>query len=153
MIRPITISLILMTVPVFSQTPGTNCFVDPYDGKQYPNLQSYVPTGTSKTGENDTTVYLLTSQDLIGERVTVEALVSFIKSAKQRVIDATKANKTDFLLLMRFDLNPKSYGVRLFTSQAVDKDLLQSIQDSLDSLKPPSVTGQVLFCVQYSIGA
>ena len=153
MIRPATLSLILMAVPVFSQTPGTNCFVDPFDGKQYPNLQSYVPTGSSKTGENDTTVYLLTNQDLIGERVTVEGLVSFIKSAKQHVIDATKANKADFLLLMRFDLNPKSYGVKIFTSKPVDKAMLQSIQDSLDSLKPPAVTGQVLFCVQYSIGA
>lgn len=154
-LRTLATSATLVCLAAVAQSRYDN----PVDKKTYETsgefktYQPAVPRDT--TGQRVTTagVTLLTGEPELKSRVKVEELAAFIKAAEVRAYLELKKNKAPMVALVQFNCQPGKCEVKLVSQGEAEKSTLQAIYDSLSKMAPLKATGEIIFQVEFRVGA
>lgn len=131
---------------ILGMSLGTAFGEDRYDNPV--DHRSYVTDGEFKTYTSgkprDTTgqrvvtngIRLLTGDADLKQRVRVEDMASFIKSAEAKAYPILGKNKTPALVLVQFNCEPNRYEVKIASQGDPQKPILQELYDAMKSLPP-----------------
>lgn len=86
-------------------------------------------------------------------RVTAEDLAAFIKAAEDRAYLELAKNKAPMSALVQFNCQPGKCAVKLASQGQAENSTLQAIYDSLSKLEPLKARGEVIFQVEFRVGA
>lgn len=125
--------------------------------------RTYITEGEFKTykpeTERDTTgqpvvtngIRLLTGEPDLKQRVRVEDLASFIKSAENRAYPILAKNNAPALVLVQFDCQPNRFEVKIASQGNPQESILQALHETMTSLSPLQTRGEVIFQVELNI--
>jgi len=146
--------------------PGKGGDVSPDDEYHNPiDKKTYVAQGGWKTYQPEVPrpddpgkkvkskqLRLLTSQDDIAVRTTVEALVDFVKEAERLAEECLGKSEKQFKLLVEFKCTPDGHEVSLAHQGDAPQELLQKYHDALSAAKKlPVRSGEVSFQMEMSV--
>lgn len=141
----------------FTSAHGEARYDNPVDHR------SYITEGEFKTNkpetERDTTgqpvvtngIRLLTGESDLKQRVRVEDLASFIKSAENRAYRILAKNKAPALVLVQFDCQPNRFEVKIASQGSPQESILQALYEAMKSLSPLQTRGEVTFQVELNV--
>lgn len=127
--------------------------------------KSYVTSGEFKTygsavprdtrGQRVTTagVRLLTGEPELKTRISVQALADFIKTVEAKASSELVRNKSAMAALVQFNCRPGKCEVKLVSQGQAEDSTLQSFHDALIKLPPLKTSGEVIFQVEFRVGA
>jgi len=97
-------------------------------------------------------IMLLTSQDALVARTTVEAVVDFVREAERLAEVAFGSSGGQFRVLVQFDCTSTGHEVKLAHQGDVAQELLQGYYEALASApKLPVRDGEVSFQLELSV--
>jgi len=154
-LRAIATSMMMVCLAAVAQSRYDN----PLDNKTYETsgeFKTYQPASPKDTrGQRVTTagVTLLTGEPELKSRVKVEELAAFIKEAEVRAYSELEKNKSPMSALVQFNCQPGKCQIKLASQGQAEKSTLQAIYDSLSKMVPLNATGEVIFQVEFRVGA
>jgi hypothetical protein len=155
LLRALATSAALVCLTTVAQSRYDN----PVDKKTYETsgefktYQPAVPKNTSGQRVTTAGVTLLTGQPELKSRVKVEELSAFIKAAEVRAYSELEKNKAPMAALVQFNCQPGKCEVKLVSQGQAEQSTLQAIYDSLSKMAPLKSTGEVIFQVEFRVGA
>ncbi len=151
----------ISTLLIMGMSLGTAFGEDRYDNPV--DHRSYVTDGEFKkytpekprdtTGQRVVTnsIRLLTGDADLKQRVRVEDLASFIKSAQDKAYPILGKNKTPALVLVQFNCEPNRCEVEMASQGDPPKPILQELYDAMKSLPPLKTQGEVIFQLEINV--
>lgn len=138
---------------------SSETFHNPVDGKTYVapgGWQTYKPDVPRPEDPNRKVkterIRLLTAQDVMATRTTVEALAAFIREAERLADESFSTSGKRFKLLAQFKCTPLKHEVELTHQGDATRELLQKYYDALATAKKlPVESGDVSFQIEFSI--
>ena len=138
----------------FSPVHGEARYDNPVDHRSYiteGEFKTYKPeTERDTTGQAVVTngIRLLTGDPELKQRVRVEDLASFIKSAESRAYPILAKNNAPALVLVQFDCQPNRFEVKMASQGSPQESILQALDEAMKSLSPLQTRGEVIFQVE-----
>jgi hypothetical protein len=155
LLRALATSATLVCLTAVAQSRYDN----PVDKKTYETsgeFKTYQPALRRDTsGQRVTTagVTLLTGEPQLKSRVKLEELAAFIEAAEVRAYSELEKNKAPMAALVQFNCQPGRCEVKLVSQGQAENSTLQAIYDSLSNMAPLKATGEVIFQVEFRVGA
>ena len=131
-----------------------NTYRNPVDGKNYvakDGWETYEPQGETNAESSSERIKtaelrLLTTQDQIAERTSVESLATFAKMIEKSAQEAFDTASEKSTVLVQFSCTPGKHDVKLAHQGDVAQELLQNYYDRLQQLEVlPVSAGEVSF--------
>jgi hypothetical protein len=144
---------ILLPLNVVAQSRYDN----PVDKKTYETsgqFKTYQPAMPRDTdGQRVTTrnIMLLTGEPDIKNRVKVEELAAYIKSAEVRAYVELMKNKAAMAALVQFNCQSEKCEVKMASQGLAEDATLQALYDAFSRLPPLKVTGEVAFQILFNV--
>ena len=138
----------------FSSAHGQARYDDPVDHRSYVTegeFKTYKPkTERDTTGQPVVTngIRLLTGEPDLKQRVRVEELASFIRSAENKAYPILAKNNAPALVLVQFDCQPNRFEVKIASQGNPLESVLQALYEAMKTLPPLQTTGEVIFQVE-----
>jgi len=132
---------------------------NPVDRKTYVTsgeFKTYAPAVPKDTrGQRVTTggVRLLTGEPELKTRTSVQDLAAFIKIVEAKAASELVRNKSAMAALVQFNCRPGKCEVKMMSQGQVDDSILQALHDALTKLPPLKTSGEVIFQVEFHVGA
>jgi hypothetical protein len=136
-------------------------YVNPVDGRRYEGKsgwETYDPQAPAPRkkddGANVEKYVLLTPQEEMAARISVDALVDFLKQVDQVVETHFKSlpRQAGQELYLQYDLQPgRKAEYQLASRPGIDDKIMQQLWEKLSALNAPGVKGQVNFQIIYTI--
>lgn len=127
--------------------------------------KTYVTSGEFKTygsavakdtrGQRVTTagVRLLTGEPDLKTRISVQDLAAFINAVEARASMELVRNKSTMAALVQFNCQPGKCDVKLMSQGQAEDSILQAFHDALTRLPPLKTSGEVIFQIEFHVGA
>lgn len=90
-------------------------------------------------------IVLLTGENEIGARTTVDDLVAFLEAAEKIAREALAANAGAGVVLIQFNCVPSRCEVQMAHQGEIDTAAMQATYDGVSALAPLATTGEVRF--------
>ena len=141
----------------FSPAHGQDRYDNPVDHRSYVTdgkFRIYKPSiERESTGQTVVTngVRLLTGEPDLKQRVLVEDLASFIKSAESKAYPILAKNNAPALVLVQFDCQPNRFEVKIASQGNPQESILQALYEAMKSLSPPQTKGEFIFQVELNV--
>lgn len=141
-------------------------YVNPIDGRRYEAKSGWetyepqppAPQSPAPRKKDDVTnvekYVLLTSQEEMAKRISVDALVDFLKQVAQVVETHFKSlpRQAGQELYVQYDLQPgRKAEYQMASRPGIDDKIMQQLWEKLSALNAPGVKGQVSFQIIYTI--
>lgn len=149
-------ALAITIIPV-SSAHGQERYDNPVDHRSYVTegeFKTYKPDSEQDTsGQSVVTngIHLLTGEPDLKQRVRVEDLASFIKSAEDKAYPILAKNKASALVLVQFDCQPNRFEVKMASQGNPQESILQALYEAMKSLSPLKTKGEVIFQVELNV--
>ncbi len=158
--HPFPVALIVVLTVGFAGGAGAQSRYDnPVDQKTYVTsgeFKTYSPaTPRGTRGQRVTTagVRLLTGEPDLKTRITVQDLSAFIKTVEARASSELMRNKSAMDVLVQFNCQPGKCEIKLMSQGEAESSTLQAFHDALIKLPPLRASGEVVFQVEFHVGA
>ena len=154
MMTRFTLTLLGILIPATIQAQGE--YVNPVDKLTYPTsgeFKTYQPAKPrEQTGRVVTDqIILLTGEDDIKDRTTVEDLTAFLKKAEAEADRELERNKLPAVVLLQFNCLPGRCELKIASQGNAEQAILQRVYDSVSRLSPLKVSGDVRFQLQLRV--
>ena len=132
---------------------------NPVDKKSYVTsgeFKTYAPAVPKDTrGQRVTTagVLLLTGEPELKARTSVQDLTAFIKTVEASASTELLRNKSTMAALVQFNCRPGKCEVKLMSQGQAEESILQALHEALTRLQPLKTSGEVIFQVEFRVGA
>jgi len=153
----ILVSASLCTVGAVAQPQSR--YDNPVDKKSYVTsgeFKTYAPAVPKDTrGQRVTTagVLLLTGEPELKARISVQDLAEFLKTVEARAATELGRNKSAMAALVQFNCQPGKCDVKLMSQGQAEESILQALYEALARLPPLKTSGEVIFQVEFRVGA
>ena len=149
----------MTTDPTKAESSDETEYRNPVDGTTYvakDGWTEYQPEGGIRQNDEriqTRNVRLLTAQDEISLRTSVDSLADFVKQIELSAQQALSACEETTTVMAQFSCTPGEFTVQLAHQGGVTEELLQSFYDDLNKLKPlPVSSDEIVFQVTIDIG-
>lgn len=160
--HPIPVAVLVSLAGLFAadaiaQAPSR--YDNPVDRKAYVTsgeFKTYAPAVPQDTrGQRVTTagVRLLTGEPDIKTRISAQDLAAFIKTVEAKASSELVRNKSAMAALVQFNCRPGKCEVKLVSQGQAENSTLQAFHDALIKLPPLKTSGEVIFQVEFRVGA
>lgn len=136
---------------------GESSYGNPVDGRTYltnGEFKTYNPEGQNVAKNEKVTisnVRLLTGEPDLKERVLVEELDSFIKSAENEAHAILAKNIAPARVLLQFNCQPNHHVVQIASQGSAQEAVLHELYDKTKALTPLKTSGEVIFQVEFNV--
>lgn len=151
----------ITAILIIGMSPGTafaeDKYYNPVDNRTYVTsgeFKKYTPDKPrDTTGQRVVTnnIRLLTGDQELRERVSVEDLAAYIKAIEAKAYPILGKSKTPAVVLIQFNCAPKSLEVGIASQGDPQKAILQELYDAMKSLPPLKTQGEVIFQLEIKI--
>ena len=141
-----------------SVADSDSSYENPVDGQTISppgGWKTYTPEGgvrRSRDRIQKREIRLLTGQNAVAERITVDLLVDFINRIEKTAQTTLDSSTGDATIVAEFSCIPGSFSVELAHKGALSKELLSTLRDDLSRLQPLEVSkDEVVFQVTIDV--